>query len=270
MEEDKNKTTTSYGNIIVENSGNPKSCVRKCFKKTHRHWFVREASILNLLNTLSVPNVCRMISYSTSRMEIDIRYIPGRDLMDLLIEEPFSMDFTLQLFSTSAKILSAIHKAGIIHNDVKLENMILSEPDTVSHLYFIDFGYSEYSIDDICTFNAGTENYIPIEKVLFKKGDVFSGQKSDIFSLGVCYHCLIYQEFPWHQPSRYKHVKATGKEMPVDYPQIPKVSAAVSDAIILLIKSMLNPDPKKRPQLYQIIGYIDFLRKLLSKEQKST
>ena len=84
--------------------------------------------------------------------------------------------------------LNALHKAGFVHRDLKLENIMLANRTQDDYqLKLVDFGFAEVINDKELKSKAGTPGYIAPE--------VFKGQpylaKGDMFSVGVILYSLI-------------------------------------------------------------------------------
>lgn len=106
------------------------------------------------------------------------------DLFDMiLISKKFEENLTLTIFKQIVAGVSALHKKGFAHRDIKPQNVLLTEDFTVK---LVDFGSSkrvwDYKNDGLMnTFKLGTKGYQAPELLLSRKYTT----KCDIFSLGV-------------------------------------------------------------------------------------
>ena len=92
----------------------------------------------------------------------------------------------LSFINQSIKSLDYIHSLGIIHYDIKPENMMVSDKN---NLKIIDFGGAKTSIDGktIKNYNAHTQYYTPVD-IKFKDSNPFSyGEYFDFYSLAVSF-----------------------------------------------------------------------------------
>ena len=74
-----------------------------------------------------------------------------------------------------------LHKSGIIHRDLKLENILFTSPESNQDVKIVDFGLATFT-DRIDIFrHCGTPGYVAPEML----NDKDYGRKVDIFSTGV-------------------------------------------------------------------------------------
>lgn len=84
-----------------------------------------------------------------------------------------------------------IHSKGAVHRDIKLENILI---DYDLNLKLTDFGFSTYkSVEKLQSYH-GTKTYMAPE---IKKGEVYNGKSTDIFSIGVVLFIMVKGVFPF-------------------------------------------------------------------------
>lgn len=111
-----------------------------------------------------------------------------------------------------------LHAQGVVHRDIKPDNLLLTDDDI---LKISDFGVSEMfeKPEHMRTAkSAGSPAFLPPELCVAKHGDV-SGTAADIWSMGVTLYCLRYGRIPFNRPGvleMYEAVKTDTPELPDD------------------------------------------------------
>lgn len=116
---------------------------------------------------------------------IVIEYIRGRNLSAFLKEKP-SMQTRRRIFSQLLEAVGAMHRQSIIHNDIKPENILITEAD--NDVKLIDFGFADGDAHILEKGLGGTRQYASPELLENRETDA----RSDIYSLGI----LLDEVFP--------------------------------------------------------------------------
>jgi polo-like kinase 1 len=144
------------------------------------------------------------------------------------------------------KALKYLHSHRVIHRDLKLGNLFLTDK---MELKVGDFGLAtklEFEGERKRTV-CGTPNYIAPEILDGKTGHSY---EVDIWSLGVICYTLIIGKPPFET----QDVKTTYKKIKMNSYSFPE-GAVISEAGRSLITEILNTDPLKRPSLDQILAH---------------
>jgi [calcium/calmodulin-dependent protein kinase] kinase len=131
-----------------------------------------------------------------------------------------------------------VHSQGILHRDIKPDNLLLTEDDV---LKISDFGVSEMfqKSDEMRTAKtAGSPAFLPPELCVAKHGDV-SGKAADIWSMGVTLYCLRYGRLPFEE----ENVIAMYNAITTQEPQLPE---GENPDFVDLMGKVLEKDPDKR------------------------
>jgi eukaryotic-like serine/threonine-protein kinase len=192
---------------------------------------------------LSSPNVVAVFDQgSTGDLHyIAMEYVPGPTLRDLLAARGrLNPREALDIIERVLAGLAAAHDAGIIHRDVKPENVLLGNGKSVK---VADFGLARAAAGVSNTKTGlliGTAAYLAPEQVASNTSD----ERSDVYAVGV----MLFEMLTGVQPHTgespldvaYKHVNSV---VPAPSTLVPELPAAL-DALVALGTSR---DPELRP-----------------------
>ena len=118
---------------------------------------------------------------------IAMRLIRGPNLKDMIVSRELDPGRTIRILTPIGEALDAAHEAGLIHRDIKPQNILVAGRD---HAFLADFGLTKASGEKSLTRTGqfvGTFDYISPEQV---KGERAT-HKSDVYALAaVLYECL--------------------------------------------------------------------------------
>jgi len=180
----------------------------KSFFKT-RNRLEELAREITILKSLDNPNVVKLHRVYETRNHIHMvmDYVSKTDLYKLVVHHgKLPEEQVARLIKECLRTISYIHSKGVIHRDIKLENVLLEE----SKLKLIDFGMSAFETD--CFKLCGSPGYIAPEILAGKP----YGPKADIFSTGVVVYALLSGVMPFCGSSEAE-VMLKNKECRVEF-----------------------------------------------------
>ncbi|MCD6219685.1 serine/threonine protein kinase [Candidatus Calescamantes bacterium] len=205
--------------------------------------FWREGEILYRLHH---PYIIKIYELRRTPLMI-LEWVEGKNLKNILMRQ--RIEISENFFSLAWKIGEAInylHTHGILHNDIKPENIMVSHQGEIK---LIDFGLATRKKRFFFKRKTkGTPIYIAPE--VLSKGK-FS-EKSDVFSYGVLLYEMITKRVPYEAESipgllRKKNNQKVRAHPPSFYnPWVPPSL----DALIL---SAIHREPKKRPHISKLL-----------------
>src|SRR3954465_10993262 len=121
----------------------------KCIRREaptaeERERFRREASAAARLSHPAVVRIYDLVEDAAGDALV-FEYIEGRTLRELLNEGLPSLDLATRLAREIAEGLAAAHASGLVHRDLKAENVMVT-PD--GHAKILDFGLAKSSLDE--------------------------------------------------------------------------------------------------------------------------
>lgn len=140
-----------------------------------------------------------------------IEYIEGTVLSDLLSDTPLSCAVAKEYMLQLSDAVEIMHKFKIVHRDIKPENIIITK-DGVVKLIDFDISRKIISSKECDTELLGTAGYAPPEQFGFTQTD----ERSDIYSLGIVYNCMLTGKYPIEQLADGQAGKIISKCIKVD------------------------------------------------------
>ncbi|MBV6696206.1 Stk1 family PASTA domain-containing Ser/Thr kinase [Kitasatospora aureofaciens] len=199
--------------------------------------FIREAKAVA---RLSHPNVVNVFDQGADggNVFLAMEYVPGRTLRDLLRDRgALSVRAALDVLEPVLAALGAAHRAGLVHRDVKPENVLITDGGLVK---VADFGLvrvlnaADGSPTSTSTATGGTVmgtvSYLAPEQIL---PDAPTDQRVDVYAAGI----LLYEMLTGRRPHTgdnpvqvmYKHLH---EDVPAPSLAVPSVTPAL-DAIVV-------------------------------------
>ncbi|KAI9794061.1 MAG: hypothetical protein M1816_006686 [Peltula sp. TS41687] len=237
-----------------------------------------------ILRELSHPNIVRLHEMVETDRHIGIilEYASGGELFDYILNHRYLKDpAARRLFAQLVSGVGYLHKKGIVHRDLKLENLLL---DRNRNIIITDFGFANTfdpsdELGDEIEYNLTNKDYVKrmdLERVRnngFRRGDLmqtscgspcyaapelvvsdslYTGRKVDVWSCGVILYAMLAGYLPFDDdPANpegdninllYKYIVST----PLTFPDY--VTPHARD----LLRRILVADPVKRADLFEV------------------
>ncbi|RAL05264.1 putative serine/threonine protein kinase (Kin4) [Aspergillus ibericus CBS 121593] len=239
---------------------------------------------ISILRDLAHPNIVRLHEMVETDRHIGIimEYASGGELFDHILNNRYLKDNAARrLFAQLISGVGYLHKKGIVHRDLKLENLLL---DRNRNIIITDFGFAntfdpvdelgeeiEYNLTnkefvkrmrldrpnakglrrgDLMQTSCGSPCYAAPELVV--SDSLYTGRKVDVWSCGVILYAMLAGYLPFDDdPANpdgdninllYKYIVTT----PLTFPEY--VTPHARD----LLRRILVPDPRKRADLFEV------------------
>lgn len=198
--------------------------------------FRREAKVLARLDH---PNIIRVLDFGSDKKVyyISFEYFNGRNLRQLLSEEPPDHEQKKHILIQLLQGLEAAHQHGIIHRDVKPENILVNNE---WYLKLVDFGLAFRAEDPKLTSKSsliGTPAYMSPEQI---RGENLNAQ-TDLFSAGI----VAFEMFQGYHPFLGEDIKDTiNNILNIDHQRI---SGKLASEVPPVIMELLQISPQQRP-----------------------
>lgn len=211
---------------------------------------------------LSHPHVVGVLDqgFAENLAYLVMEYVPGKTLRELLeTRTRLSPRLALALLDAVVDGLAAAHDAGLIHRDVKPENVLLADNGSIK---IADFGLARAVSTSTNTGTlVGTVAYLAPELVTGTGAD----ERSDVYSAGIMLYEMLtgVQPFTGTVPIQvaFQHVHST---VPAPSETCPGLAADLDE----LVQWCTAPDPDNRPVNGRaLLGELRHIRTSLSDEQ---
>jgi Tol biopolymer transport system component len=157
--------------------------------------------------TLEHPNICTVyeVGEADGRSFIAMQYVDGNTLADRLKQAPLELQPAISIGAQIANAVAEAHRHGIVHRDIKPQNVMLS---AANHATVLDFGLAKAATPaDTAAQTAtvlteagvvsGTLWYMSPEQA---RGEVVD-ERSDVFSFGIVLYELVTRVHPFAHDS---------------------------------------------------------------------
>lgn len=195
----------------------------------------------------------------------------GEDLFEIIErnQDFLPVDRVERIFAQVAMAIEHLHcHLGVVHRDIKDENIIIDEHDRIQ---LIDFGSCAYyrqggpavqedvpwteadirmgrRFKEFLSFH-GTVDYAPPEVV---RGEPHDGPPQDMWAMGVLLYTLCFKESPFHSVSEILECKL-------------RIPFEPTKEIVETIQRLLDPDPRKRMTAAELAS-LPWIQRALSQQ----
>ena len=230
--------------------------------------FIREAKLTHSFNH---PNIVRVFDagsdFKTGYLFLAMEYVEGESLSELAKHKTFSEDELLDIISSMAQALQALHEAGVVHRDIKPSN-IMKTPEGIYKL--MDLGIAKMdsgTMEGELTLtmeqtSIGTPGYASPEQCHSAHN---TDIRSDIYCLGATIYHLASGVIPFDGNTPMEIVLKVLQQEPEP---LKKHRPDLSLKTLLLIEKMMKKNPAERPaspeqlleEIYSKEHFFTFLR----------
>src|SRR5438876_5239750 len=216
-----------------------------------RSRFLREA---RAAANIHHPNIARVTYYGEQDGECfyAMELVKGETLEARVRRDgPMPLALALEVIEQAARALAAAEACGVVHRDIKPSNIMLeSDASDVLRVKLIDYGVAkvmgpqvEPGLEQTQAGFIGTPAFASPEQFA-GAGQLPVDTRSDIYSFGVTLWYLLTGRTPFVGRSMEEIRKRQMSDLPLEHLK----GLRLPGQVIGLLKSMLAPDPKDRPQ----------------------
>lgn len=170
---------------------------------------------------------------------------------------------TYSIIKNILKALVILDKHGIMHRDLKPDNIILKKknvPIKENILKLVDFGLATYAdVDEYLFKRCGTPGFVAPEVINAKRGaNVHYSTKCDVFSVGIIFFFMLTGKIPY-DGADFQEVLDNNKKATInfDVKELKYVTPIAQD----LLRHMLELAPQDRPTAIECLKHQYFVNK---------
>ncbi|OCF45920.1 CAMK/CAMKL protein kinase [Kwoniella heveanensis CBS 569] len=227
----------------------PKSCTPQLTREIHHHRMLHHPSIVHLHEIIATESHIWLVTELCS----------GGELFDYLVERGRMLEGEARrLFGELTVAVGWMHRRGVVHRDLKLENVLL---DGELKVKLGDLGFArEWQKGRLMETFCGTTGYASPEMLSGRK---YLGEETDIWSLGIILYILLCGGLPFDDDDErvMKDLILKGEYEEPEW---------LSEEARSLIRGMLQQDPAKRLSIDGILTHPWFKMTLVDRIQGAT
>ncbi|MBI1940178.1 MAG: serine/threonine protein kinase, partial [Acidobacteria bacterium] len=218
--------------------------------------FKHEAVITRKLQHPNAVRVDDIDEAEDGRPFIVMEFIEGQSLKQLIHEHgALPVPRVCSIVKQVAAALDAAHGLGLVHRDIKPDNIVLIETASGEEAKVLDFGIaklkeSRAGVTGGLTLTGtgvviGTPQYMSPEQAMGKRGDDLDG-RSDLYSLGVVMYQMLTGDLPFKADTTMEMLLAHLQKPPTPI-QVLRPELQIPESITTLVMKTLEKDRELRP-----------------------
>lgn len=187
----------------IHRDGGPELAIKVMSDTGHPHAEQRFLAEAKALQTIDHPNIirCHHVEDGDDGLYMVLELVEGGDVKDLMRKHGSRLEElqALRIARDVARGLEALEEAGIVHRDIKPDNIFITREGVAK---LADFGVLRQASNP----QQLTQEGVPIGTVAYMSPEQAAGTgtvdaRSDIYSLGATLYAMLAGEQPFHGPS---------------------------------------------------------------------
>lgn len=211
---------------------------------TERRFFNEARAISQLRH----PHIVTLFDFGRTadrKLFIAMEYVKGEPLAEHISTRPLPLASTVRIADQVLDALEEAHRMGIVHRDIKPDNVMLEVRGGRVHVRLLDFGIAKSELDTARHTKTGivfgTPEYISPEQVLGEPLD----HRADLYAVGLLLFEMLSGQRPFGGSGTaiaYKHAHDPIPSLLERFPDLP-----VPAALDALVYRLMSKSPDERP-----------------------
>ncbi|MBX7113658.1 MAG: protein kinase [Myxococcaceae bacterium] len=233
----------------------------------HLRRFVDEARAVARINHPHIVQMFDLVKTEDGRMGCVMEPLRGKTLGDTLREGTVTISRALHITSQVCSALAAAHELGVVHRDMKPDNIFLTGKKGEDFVKVLDFGVAKLNPEgwgEASTLEAtqtgvlvGTPSYMAPEQAAGNRVDA----RTDIYSLGTVLYRMVAGRVPFSAPTVSLLLAQLLMKPPKPLPAESASGEVISTDLRRLLARCLDKDPSHRfESMAELQAAIDGMR----------
>lgn len=174
--------------------------------KNEMNLLQHEAKILNILkNVNNIPKIKMFGLTKTHNYMVIDKLSHSLEYLKRKCGGSFQLKTILQIGMQLLTIIEDIHNAGVLHRDIKPDNILIGSANKLNQIYLIDFGLSNIYVDEKWNHKPISNNKSVIGTLSYISLNVHNGieysRRDDLISIGYILIYFFKGKLPWQNIS---------------------------------------------------------------------
>jgi serine/threonine-protein kinase len=218
---------------------------------TDPSWVKRFHNEARAASRLDHPNTVRLIDFGQTKeglLFIAMEFLHGKSLRDVIDQEGrLAVPRALRIVSQMCQSLSEAHSQGIIHRDIKPDNVHLEQRNNQDFVKVLDFSVAKLDAPDAMVTRAGVVFGTPSYMSPEQGRGVPLDRRSDVYACGIVLYEMLNGKPPFEDKVPTQVVMMHLRDKPAPLQNVPPQIAQI-------VMKALEKDPARRQQTADDLG----------------
>ncbi len=215
--------------------------------------FEQEARLVNEIRHPNIVDVFQFGELPDKRSFFVMEWLTGETLTARIDQSPLETRDAVEILDAICDALEAAHEHGVVHRDLKSDNVFLASSRGKRTVKLLDFGIAKLAgRTDLSTVGktasgmiVGTPGYMSPEQA---RGQTV-GPRTDVYQLGVLTYKMLTGKLPFDAENPFELIVAQLKAPP---PSPKKLAPKTPDVLARLVVQMMAKTPDERPSVAEV------------------
>jgi serine/threonine protein kinase len=229
-----------------------------------RAWFLREARAVNMINHAHIVEIYDYGETEDGLAYLVMEFLDGTPLSKNITRGPMELRETVDILEQVCAALSRAHDMGVVHRDLKPDNIYLMERGGKKNFVkILDFGLAKVAREGKLAEEGavfGTPEYISPEQA---RGEE-AGPQSDLYSLGIIFYEMLTGRLPFEDRDRDKLFGMQIYKPPPPPSTYVKTISPIAEGIIM--KLLAKASEERYADAHHLLEEIKNLQRLVPRD----